>query len=107
MLIQKQHNPLEQVDQTILLLTIKSHLIKWLPVESIYNFKHEILSHFKNDKHAFELRKKLDEQKTFDDQLQQQILKEAQKVVLKITKNINEYKPGTFGNISEYQNLGK
>ncbi|AIZ55750.1 F0F1 ATP synthase subunit alpha [Mycoplasma mycoides] len=107
MLIQKQHNPLEQVDQAILLLTIKSHLIKWLPVESIYNFKHEILSHFKNDKHAFELRKKLDEQKTFDDQLQQQILKEAQKVVLKITKNINEYKPGTFGNISEYQNLGK
>ncbi|WP_434335336.1 F0F1 ATP synthase subunit alpha [Mycoplasma capricolum subsp. capricolum] len=107
MLIQKQFNPLEQVDQAILLLTIKSHLLKWLPLDSIYNFKHEILSHFKNDQQAAKLRKKLDEQKTFDDQLQKEILKQAQKVVLKIIKNIKEYKPEAFGNITEYQNLGK
>ncbi|WP_027063554.1 F0F1 ATP synthase subunit alpha [Mesoplasma seiffertii] len=106
-LIQRQYSPLEQVDEAILLLAIKTHVIKWLPVNLMSELKNEILTHFKQDTNAKKLRAKLEKNKEFDDELTAQINTELEKIVLKLTKNIQDYKPEMYGTKSEFSKLGK
>ncbi|AGJ91056.1 F0F1 ATP synthase subunit alpha [Mycoplasma putrefaciens] len=107
MLVQKQYTPLHQADQAILLLAIKSHLIKWLPLSAISDFKNEILLHFSSNKTANQLRSTLDKNKNFDDQLQAKILKEIEKIVIRVTSTIKDYKAEAYGLVSDYKLLGK
>ncbi|MDQ0567978.1 F0F1 ATP synthase subunit alpha [Mycoplasma yeatsii] len=107
MLIQKQYSPLSQTEEAILLLTIKSHLIKWLPLDFVGEFKNEVLRHFAKDSSAKKLYQKLEKDKVFDDQLEKAILKEAEKIVARITHTIKDYKPEQYGSLADYESLGK
>ncbi|PPE05837.1 F0F1 ATP synthase subunit alpha [Williamsoniiplasma lucivorax] len=104
---QKQFSPLAQVDEAILLLAIKTKLIKWLGVNHMQDFKIELLSHFKKDAQATKLRQKLETNQAFDDELTKQITQEIGQVVLKLTKAIHEYQPTNYGTQEEFDKLGK
>lgn len=49
MLIQAQYSPLDQVDEAILLFTIKEKIINIIPVEKITSFKNRLLSFASSD----------------------------------------------------------
>lgn len=56
---QKQSSPFNQIDETLLLFIIKEHLIEFIPIENIEDFKFSIVESFAKTK----LRKELDKTK--------------------------------------------
>ncbi|WP_026389384.1 F0F1 ATP synthase subunit alpha [[Acholeplasma] multilocale] len=107
LLVQRQYTPLKQVDEAILLLAIKSHLIKWLPVDAMQDLKMEIVNHFTKDAVAKKLRAELDKKQEWNDNLTAAITAEIGKVVIKMTKAIQDYKPEAYGTKEEFAKLGK
>ncbi|QJG67001.1 F0F1 ATP synthase subunit alpha [Mycoplasma phocoenae] len=66
---QPQGQPINQIDQSLLLFCIKYRLTNPIPKENINEFKNQFLSFFKQDKTAKSLRLKLINKKAFDDEI--------------------------------------
>lgn len=107
LLKQKQYSPLSQIDEALLLLAIKSRSIKWLPVDVIESFKAEVLNHFNKDKEAKKIKDQLIAKQAFDDVLTKQATAEIEKVVIKMTKSIQDYKAINYGKEADFAKLGK
>lgn len=105
LLKQREASPLSQIQQSILLLSIKERLIKWIPKEEINKFKTEILKHFEKSESAKALYKLLNEEKEYDDNLFKKIKKEIIKVLKKVVLGIKDWKSSNFGTEEEWKNL--
>lgn len=103
LLKQKQNNPLDQIDQVIILLAIKNKTIKWLPVEMMTDFKTELISYFaKNQRKDYqELQEKLE----FSPQLEKSFSKGIVKVVYNLTNKISNYDATKYGPAEEWKAL--
>ena len=74
LLKQKQYSPINQFDQTILLLASKERLLVDIPVSKIQNFKTDFLSFINRDKKAKKLKLILAKQKELDDKLKKDFI---------------------------------
>lgn len=103
LLKQKQNNPLNQIDQAIILLAIKNKTIKWLPVEMMEELKKELITYFpKNQRKDYQ---KLEANLAFDDELMKNISHGIDKVVITLTKKISNYDAKIYGNLEDWKSL--
>jgi F-type H+-transporting ATPase subunit alpha len=102
---QRQYAPIDQIDQSIILLAIKERLIKWLPLDLMLTFKEAIITHFATDANAKKLRATLAEKKAFDDDLKNNIHQELVKVLKETIKHIVDYTPTAYGTDEEFKKL--
>ncbi|PPE06572.1 F0F1 ATP synthase subunit alpha [Mesoplasma corruscae] len=107
MLIQKQSSPIDQIDQAIILLAIKEHLIKWIPLENIREFKDSIITYFSNDKKAFKLRSQLHEKQEWSQELEHAVKEELQSLIIKFTAKLTNYNHLMFGSDEEFKGMKK
>ena len=105
---QGQYVPINQIDQSILLLAVKERLINPIPVSEMGRFKNELIKFFSTDTKAKGLRDALAYTKEFDDLLENNIKYIIYKFVQKFVNSIENYnekdndklpevtKPGTY-----------
>ena len=74
LLKQKQYSPINQFDQTILLLASKERLLVDIPVSKIQKFKTDFLSFINRDKKAKKLKLILAKHKELDDKLKKDFI---------------------------------
>ena len=103
MIKQPQCKPIDQVDQAILLLCIKTRLIKWIPVDAIPRFCDDLIFNFKKSK----LRKQLDTEKAFSDKLLTSFTNEIKKYIHKYVSSIKDYQINNYGSKEEFLELSK
>lgn len=101
---QNQFSPLNQIDQIIILIAIKTKLIDWLPIQYIKIFKEEVLNYFNNGAGRI-IRKSLMKSKILTDKLNEDIIEGLKKIIKKIIKKIQDYHPESFGNLAEYNKI--
>jgi F-type H+-transporting ATPase subunit alpha len=99
MIRQPQNNPIDQIDESIMLFAIKEKFIKWIPLDNFDAFKHELIAYFKNSK----VRKELDKTKTMDDKITQQLRQEFKKFIKQFVLSIKDYNFDTYGSRSELE----
>lgn len=103
LLKQKQNNPLNQINQAIILLAIKNKTIKWLPVEMMEELKNELILYFpKNQRADYQ---KLESKLAFDDDLMKSISHGIVKVVVKLANKISNYDAKKYGSPEEWKAL--
>ncbi|AGM25704.1 F0F1 ATP synthase subunit alpha [Spiroplasma syrphidicola EA-1] len=100
---QKQYTPLSQIDQIIILLAVNKKRIDWIPVNSIADFKDNLIEHFQGP--AKKYYEQLAAAKSFDDKLMDEVDHEIIKVVKKITSKIPDYNAEHYGNLGEWKKL--
>ncbi|TCG10353.1 F0F1 ATP synthase subunit alpha, partial [Mycoplasma todarodis] len=105
---QGQYAPINQIDQSIVLLAVKERLINPIPVSEMGRFKNELIKFFSTDEKAKGLRDALAYTKEFDDLLEDNIKYIIYEFVKKFVKSIENYnekdndklpevaKPGTY-----------
>ena len=103
MIKQPQCKPIDQVDQAILLLCIKTRLIKWIPVDAIPRFCDDLIFNFKKSK----LRKQLDTKKAFSEKLLTSFTNEIKKYIHKYVSSIKDYQINNYGSKEEFLELSK
>lgn len=90
---------INQIDQSILLFTIKYHLIKWIPLDKIASFRKELIAAMKKESFYKELANK----QAFDEPL----IKKTKKAIIKFINNfvlsIKDYDAMVYGDPSELQ----
>ena len=89
---QKQYSPIDQIDQSIVLLSVKERLTNPIPAEEIGRYKSELIEFFSKDSKAKSLRKILAKEKAFDDQLKANFIQVIADFVNKFVKSIKGYK---------------
>lgn len=87
---QNQHMPLTHENEVLLLFAIKEKIIKWIPEQSIEEFKNEIFKYF-SDKPVI---KKIRELKDVTDEIKEELNKEFNKLVGDFVKHIPNYNLG-------------
>lgn len=88
---QPQYSPIDQIDQSIILLAVQNRLTNPIPFDQITRFKTGLVEYFHRDPHASDLRKVLAETKAFDDVLKQNFLYLIAEFVKKFIKSIEDY----------------
>ncbi|QEH61275.1 F0F1 ATP synthase subunit alpha [Spiroplasma chinense] len=102
---QRQFSPMSQINQAIILLAIKERLIKWIPVTEVVGYKTEILKHFKTNEKARALRKLLETEKAFDEELTKKVKSELVKVLKDFVKEIPDWKVENYGTAEDWKKL--
>ena len=87
---QNQHMPLTHENEVLLLFAIKEKIIRWIPEQSIEEFKNEIFKFFA-DKPVL---KKIRELKDVTDEIKDELNKEFNKLVGDFVKHIPNYNLG-------------
>lgn len=87
---QNQHMPLTHENEVLLLFAIKEKIIRWIPEQSIEEFKNEIFKFFA-DKPVL---KKIRELKDVTDEIKNELNKEFNKLVGDFVKHIPNYNLG-------------
>ena len=87
---QNQHMPLTHENEVLLLFAIKEKIIRWIPEQSIEEFKNEIFKFFA-DKPVL---KKISELKDVTDEIKDELNKEFNKLVGDFVKHIPNYNLG-------------
>ncbi|AHI53464.1 F0F1 ATP synthase subunit alpha [Spiroplasma sabaudiense Ar-1343] len=105
LLKQRQYRPISQIDQAIILLAIKSRLIKWLPVDFMSYFKDSLIHHFNKSPEGKKLWTRLDKAQAFDDKLEQDVLAEIKIMLKRAIKLIDKYDYSQYGKIEEYKKI--
>lgn len=97
MIKQPQNQPYDQIDEAILLFAIKYRFIKWIPVESISQFKQDTISHFKK----LPIRTILEKNKAFDDNLIEQFKVEFSRFLKSYITSFKDYDISKYGKPTE------
>ncbi len=95
MVKQSQSSPYSQIQEAILLFTIKHRLIKWIPVENIIDFKNLLIIELATKKSFIQLSKDMD----LNEKLEKELILEIKKFIKKFTLKIKGY------NIQDYPTL--
>ncbi|WP_342252698.1 F0F1 ATP synthase subunit alpha [Spiroplasma endosymbiont of Amphibalanus improvisus] len=103
---QKQYRPIDQIDQSLVLLAVKEKLTKWLPLKFVSDFKINVIDHFNNNNDAKMLRKKIETKKEFNDEIKKQVIKHLKLVVKNTVAKIPSYESSIFGPLKEFEELG-
>ncbi|MDR3257446.1 MAG: F0F1 ATP synthase subunit alpha, partial [Mycoplasmataceae bacterium] len=101
MIKQPQNQPLSQIDEAIMLLTVKERLIKWIPLDTFDDFKLQLINHFSKSP----LRKKLVEIKSFDESLRVSFVNEIKTFIKNYVVGIKDYDMKLYGLPSELDTL--
>lgn len=88
---QKQFQPIDQIDQSIILLAVQERLINPIPVSEIGRFKKEVINHFDSSKNAMGLKAILKQTKAFDEQLRANFKYELAQFINGFVKTIKDY----------------
>ena len=91
MIKQKQYVPHNQIDQTIILLSLNERLTNPIPKEEIARFKTELIEFFSRDKKAKGLREILNKEKALDDSLKANFIYVIAEFVKGFIKTIKGY----------------
>ncbi|MDR0739296.1 MAG: F0F1 ATP synthase subunit alpha [Mycoplasmataceae bacterium] len=97
MIKQPQNQPLHQVDEAVMLLTVKERLIKWIPMENFDNFKTQLLVHIQKSPLRAELEKKLE----FDKELTDKWIADLKQFIKTYILSIKDYDISKYGLESE------
>lgn len=97
LLKQAQEVLYDQIDQAALLFLVKTHLIKWIPIDKINDFKQFFLMHIHNTNSY----KTLSEKQAFDDDLTLKFGNDCKKIVKNYILGIKGYEYAKIGNINE------
>ncbi len=95
---QNQYVPYEQVDEAIVLLTVKERLIRWIPLTEIKEFKLGLVDFFKSDKTAMNLRKIVQVKKAWDPETKSYLVEAIKHYVNQFIKSIPNYDANDYGN---------
>ncbi|CAM9106955.1 F0F1 ATP synthase subunit alpha [Mycoplasma marinum] len=104
---QGQYAPIDQIDQSIILLAVKERLVNPIPAKEIIRFKEELISFFNVDKDAKALKSVLAETKTYDDLLQDNIKYIIHEFVKKFITTITNYNEKENDKLPEVAKPGK
>ncbi len=99
MIKQAQEQLYEQIDQSIILFSIKYHLIKWIPLEHIERFRIELVNAIKRESFY----KTLVKNKAYDDELINLMQNAIKKFIKRFVLTIPNYQLAKFGNPSELE----
>jgi F-type H+-transporting ATPase subunit alpha len=99
MIKQPQNDPIDQIDESIMLFAVKEKLIKWIPLDHFDAFKKELISYFKTSPS----RKQLINAKAFDDKLSQSFKQEFKKFIKRYVLTIKGYNFNLYGSQSELE----
>ncbi|MDR1234746.1 MAG: F0F1 ATP synthase subunit alpha [Mycoplasmataceae bacterium] len=102
MIKQPQNQPLNQIDESIMLLTIKERLIKWIPLDNFDDFKIQLVAHFQNSALRTELEKKM----TFDDELTNKFVTDVKQFIKTYVLSIKDYDANKYGTPTELDLTG-
>ena len=88
---QGQYLPLNQIDQSIVLLALNERLTNPIPPSSIGQFKNELIEFFNRDKKAKTLKNILTKEKAFDDILKSNFIYTISEFIKGFVKTIKDY----------------
>ena len=88
---QKQYQPLNQIDQSIVLLALNERMTNPIPYQEIIRFKNELIEYFNKNKTANELKMVLVNEKQFDDSLKENFMYLISEFVKEFIKGIKGY----------------
>ncbi|MDR0674849.1 MAG: F0F1 ATP synthase subunit alpha [Mycoplasmataceae bacterium] len=103
MIKQPQNQPLDQIVEAIMLLTIKEKLIKWIPIDSFEDFKLQLIPHLQKITLTEELRKK----KEFDQDLINRFVKDLKQFIKTYVLSIQGYDIKQYGSPNELDEINK
>ncbi len=95
---QKQYAPYEQVDEAIILLTVKEKLIRWIPVTNIGEFKVGLIDYFTKNADAKKLREIVKVKKAYDDQVKTYLIYAIKHYIKQFIATLSDYKAEDYGN---------
>ena len=88
---QKQYSPIDQIDQSIVLLAVSERMINPVPVEYIIQYRDELIEHFNSVMKAKKLRKILISEKEFSKELKAAMLYQIHEFTRGFVKSIPNY----------------
>ena len=88
---QKQYSPLNQINQAIILLSVKERLINPIPLYEIKAYKNQLIWHFNDNAKAKKLKDILKINKEFDEPLFKNMRYEIAEFTKKFIKRISNY----------------
>ena len=94
---QAQYSPIDQIDQSIILLALAERLTNPIPVEEIGRFRNELIQHFNIKKEAKALKTILKQEKAFDELLRENFKYQIAQFVIGFVKTIKEYNAKDHG----------
>jgi F-type H+-transporting ATPase subunit alpha len=99
MIKQPQNQPLDQVDEAIMLLAIKEKLIKWIPIDNFDDFKTQLITHLQK----LPLREQLNKTKEFNQELIDGFIKDFKLFIKNYVLGIEGYDIKQYGSPSELE----
>ncbi len=94
---QGQYVPYHQIDEAIILLTVKERLIRWIPLTEVANFKKALIEFFKADKNAANVRKIIKVKKAWDEQTKAYLTETIKRFVNNFIKTLANYDVNDYG----------
>ncbi|MCC3161024.1 MAG: F0F1 ATP synthase subunit alpha [Mollicutes bacterium PWAP] len=102
---QKQYSPIDQIDQSIVLLGVKKRVTNVVPSKNINDWKKQVILHFNTDKYAKQLRTILASKLKWDDVLEGSILNELIKITESFISVIENYNKDEHGSMPKKINV--
>ena len=88
---QSQYTPINQIDQSIVLLALSERLTNPVPAKEMGRFRDELIQHFNIKKEAKALKTILKQEKAFDELLKENFIYEIAQFVIGFVKTIKGY----------------
>lgn len=102
MMRQPVNEPLDQVDEMLLLFLIQERLIKWVPKNQMLKFRSFAIEKFKQEL----MRNQLMQKPELDDEQKQILMTFSKQLVHDFVINLSDYDQSKYGDISQLLNQG-
>ena len=99
---QQQYSPLSQINQSLILLSVKKKRIQWIPIEMILDFKNEIIAFFDNNKGAKKIKEEVSTVGAYTSETEKKADNIIIKLVSKFVAKIPNYSYKDFGTDNEW-----
>ncbi|MDR2369594.1 MAG: F0F1 ATP synthase subunit alpha [Mycoplasmataceae bacterium] len=103
MIKQPQNQPLDQIDEAIMLLAIKEKIIKWIPVENFDDFKVQLIAYLQKLPFRAELKQKM----AFDQDLINRFVSKLKAFVKTYVLSIQGYDMKQYGSPAEWDEVNE
>lgn len=97
MIIQPENSPIDMIKQTILLFLIKEHLIKWIPIVNVTDFKGQVLKFVE----TIPVYEKLNKAKEITKEIHAELLKELKGFIKTYISGVRNYDIKLYGDPKE------
>lgn len=103
MIKQPQNQPLDQIDEAIMLLAIKEKIIKWIPIDNFDDYKAQLIIYLQK----LPLREELQKKKEFDQDLTNRFVKKLKEFTKNYILGIQGYDMKQYGSSNELEDIGE